>query len=134
MEDELLQITSVTLNGIDFPTFDPSTRTLNIAANQGGKFKVTFKSTPKTYTSVASLQNDKINVFPNPTSGLIHVKGLKNAGKISIVDLSGKVILEKQVPGNDMPSVDLTTLNPGIYFVVLHQNTGIKTIKKVVKQ
>jgi len=134
MEDNLLKITSVTLNGIDFPNFDASTRTLNIAANQGGKFKVTFESKAKTYTSVASLNQDQINVFPNPTKGLIKVDGLKDVCKISVVDLSGKILIEQQAQGNTSVAVDLTPLSTGIYFVVLQQNSGVKTIKKVVKQ
>jgi len=134
MEDELLQITAVTLNGSVFTNFDATTRTLNIAANQGGKFKVTFESTPKTYTSVASLQPDQINVFPNPTRGLIKVDGLKEVSKISVIDLTGKVLLEEQVQGNSSHNVDMSHLNTGIYFVVLQQNSGIRLIKKVIKQ
>lgn len=134
MEDNLLKIRSVTLDGLVFTNFNASTRTLNIAANEGGKFKVTFESTPKINTSIASLQHDQINVFPNPTHGLITVDRLKEVNKISVIDLTGKVLLEEQVWANSSHTIDLSHLNSGIYFVVLHQNSGIKIIKKVFKQ
>jgi len=134
MEDDLLKITSVTLDGIDFQNYDATTRTLNIAANQGGKFRVTFESTPKTNTSLTTFQRDQISVFPNPTSGLIHVKGLKTERKISVVDLAGKVLLEEQVDGNPSHDIDISHLGSGIYFIVLQQDSGLKITKKVIKQ
>ncbi|MBK8805700.1 MAG: Ig-like domain-containing protein [Bacteroidales bacterium] len=46
IENNRLVIESVTLNGLPFTRFNAQTRELEIAANQGGKFKVTFKHNP----------------------------------------------------------------------------------------
>jgi hypothetical protein len=57
-----------------------------------------------------------------------------NPDLITVVVLTRKVVLEEQVQGNSSNNVDLSHLNSGIYFVVLQQNYGLKSIKKVIKQ
>jgi len=133
MEDGLLRITAVTLDGVEFANFDALTRTLNIAAGEGGKFKVTFESVVNTNAVETSPQQDQISVFPNPTRGLIKVEGMSDVSKISVVDLTGKVLLEEKTQRNANHSIDLSNLSPGIYFFVLQKNSGLKIIKKVIK-
>ncbi len=133
MEDGLLRITAVTLDGVEFANFDALTRTLNIAAGEGGKFKVTFESVVNTNAVETSPQQDQISVFPNPTRGLIKVEGMSDVSKISVVDLTGKVLLEEKIQRNANHSFDLSNLSPGIYFFVLQKNSGLKIIKKVIK-
>lgn len=133
MEEGLLRIKSVTLDGTDFVNFDPLTRTLNIAANQGGKFKVTFESVSNTPLAVASIESDRINVFPNPTRGMITIDGMEESGRVLVVDLTGKVLLEEHNQGKAFMGVNLQHLNPGVYFVVLHPSSRAKVIKKVIK-
>ena len=73
-----------------------------------------------------------IQLYPNPTKGLIYVKG--NVGKetkVSVSDMTGKVVLTNPAYFNQM--IDLSNLPSGIYFVKIID--GKKAIvKKVVKQ
>lgn len=133
MEEGLLRIKSVTLDGNEFTTFNPSTRTLNIAANQGGKFKVTYESL-NSPEAVAKLDADKITVFPNPAKDLIQLDGMEAVSELTVIDLTGKILI--QLPVNDQSSmrVDLQNLKSGIYFVVLHKNSSVKVMKKIIKQ
>lgn len=133
MEAGRLRIKSVTLDGTDFNNFDSKTRTLNIAANQGGKFKVTFEAISNAPNALSVNQKNRINVFPNPTSGIINIDGIDDLKNISIVDLTGKVLLEKRVQGEKSLNIDLQHLNNGIYFVVLYQNSGLKMMNKIIK-
>ncbi len=134
MEEGLLRIKSVTLDGIEFTAFDPATRTLNIAANQGGKFKVTYESLTSASNAVAQLDADRITVFPNPSKDMIQIDGMEAVSDLAVVDLTGKSLIH--LPVNDQASmrVNLENLNTGIYFVVLHKNSGIKVMKKIIKQ
>lgn len=133
MEDGLLRIKSVTLDGANFTSFDASTRTLNIAANQGGKFKVTYESLIKNTTAVTKVEENLIKVFPNPTSDQIQIEGLVDINRIEVLDLAGKVLIETNTQNLQTIKIDLQRLRAGIYFVSLHQNTGAKLMKKIVK-
>lgn len=134
MEEGLLRIKSVTLDDFEFTTFDPVTRTLNIAANQGGKFKVTFESVLSTPASVAEFNNNTITIFPNPTSDYIQIDGMEAVNSLVLIDLAGNVLVQQAVNGQSFIHLNLKDLNSGIYFVVLHKNSGEKIFKKIIKQ
>ena len=70
----------------------------------------------------------------NPTKGLINIEGLDKATKLTVVDLTGKTLYEEQINGRTSLNIDIQQLNQGIYFVVINQNSGIRVIKKIVKQ
>jgi mannobiose 2-epimerase len=134
MEEGLLRIKSVTLDGNEFTTFDPATRTLNIAANQGGKFKVTFESLLSAPAAVASLENNKITIYPNPTTDYIQIDGMEAVNGLVVMDLAGKVLIQQTINGQSFIHISLKDLNAGIYFVVLHKNSGEKIMRKIIKQ
>jgi mannose/cellobiose epimerase-like protein (N-acyl-D-glucosamine 2-epimerase family) len=133
MEEGLLRIKSVTLDGVDFTTFNPVTRTLNIAANQGGKFKVTYESLVSP-TAVNSPETNYISVSPNPTKGSVKVAGIENINSISIVDFTGKILLERKIQNQSSLNLNIDQFNSGVYFVILHQNSGEMILKKIIKQ
>jgi len=133
MEDGLLRIKSVTLDGTDFTAFDPISRTLNIAENQGGKFKVTYESLV-TPTAVNSTESNRISAFPNPTKGNVMIVGIEDINKVSIVDLTGKVLTESKVQGQSSINLNIQQLNSGVYFVIMHKKSGENIMKKIIKQ
>ena len=64
----------------------------------------------------------EVNIFPNPTSGLITIDipeadGLKD---INIADLSGKIIYSAQLKGGN--TLDLSQLSNGVYLVKVLSN------------
>lgn len=135
MEDGVLKIKSVTLDGEDFTSFDRNTRTLNIAANQGGKFKVTFESYDRT-TSIMEKAADKLHIklYPNPTISDVTLEGLLNVSKISVVDITGKLLFEQQnTIDQTSANISLQGLSSGVYFIILHQTSGEKSTHKVIK-
>jgi len=134
MEEKVLRIKSVTLDGIEFTNFDPIARTLNIAANQGGKFKVTYEAVHSSETAVETVENTRVKMYPNPAIGIVNIEGLENATELTIVDLTGKVLIKEQITGRTTLNIDIQNLNPGIYFVIIHQNSELKVIRKIVKQ
>ena len=99
IEDNYLKIDAVELNGNAFDTYDKDTRTLNIAAGQGGIFKVTFRNYNNTvgvhapYASISD--NLDVRVYPNPvfSSGVIEytINNYTDVS-ISIFDIAGKMI------------------------------------------
>ena len=67
----------------------------------------------------------KISFSPNPTSGLIRIKGLSKASVYKVYNTIGDVVLE----GKTKAIIDISDLESGIYFISLN---GIK--KTVVKR
>ena len=81
-------------------------------------------------------KNSEWKIFPNPTKNKILISGKsKVKPKITIVDQLGKEVLAytKTNAGTISETIDLTSLNSGIYFIqIAAENTRIA--KKVVKQ
>lgn len=68
------------------------------------------------------------SIFPNPTSGWLHIKGIGEA-KYYLTDLSGQKILE---PSEGRNGLDLTTLENGIYLLIIQGEGGVLT-RKIIK-
>jgi hypothetical protein len=80
------------------------------------------------FTSVAdNSREDHIKVFPNPTSGEIHITG-ENVLKAEIRNAAGKRI---EIPG--LQTIDLSDQADGIYFLRIFTENGIST-KKIIKR
>ena len=72
--------------------------------------------------------------FPNPTSGIIYFSSPKNmAGKISVFDINGKLIVELPVNGQENQTLDISKLAPGIYIATC-QNVETTFSTKIIKQ
>lgn len=74
--------------------------------------------------------NLSINIFPNPTKNIIFVNGLKENTKISIYDLNGKLVFNKQITNKQ---IDISSFQNGIYAIKIETEKGIIT-RKFVKQ
>jgi hypothetical protein len=73
---------------------------------------------------------EKIEIFPNPASETINIKGLPGPSDIRIYNLQGQLLKSFQQVEN---KIDLSGLNPGIY--ILQLQLGNKTVeRKVVRQ
>lgn len=88
-------------------------RTVNVTS--------TLSTTDK---ELASLQ-----VFPNPTSDNLLIKGASGQmSKIELFGIEGKLLQSKS---KNLESLDMSNFPNGIYFVKLHVNSKVKTIKVV---
>ena len=72
--------------------------------------------------------NDNIVIYPNPTHGMVNVVYSKIIKKVEVIDVTGSIKL--QVSSN---TIDLSTLNAGIYFLKISTDKGID-VKKLVKK
>lgn len=80
-----------------------------------------------TASSVAEINNISLPVFPNPTSDGFYVNGLEDDSELNLFDMSGRLVLSKQVADGDF--IDISYLPRGIYLVKAGSMT-IKLIKK----
>ncbi len=71
------------------------------------------------YNGISTLSESSFSVYPNPTSEMLNVSfGSTFNGNVSVVDMSGKVVLHKKVKG-DYIDMNLHHLSAGTYIVVV---------------
>jgi len=82
-------------------------------------------------TGILSLtQNDlsQLKIYPNPTQSSITIDTILE-GQVTVLDTNGRVISEYK---NNIHTVDLSSLNSGIYFLRIQTNE-ITTTRKIIK-
>ena len=79
------------------------------------------------------LQNSKYSIYPNPSKGIIELKGVDSLVKqIKIYDNLGRLI--KLLNGGSISNIDLFELNDGIYYVYVETETGNWKKKLIIKK
>ena len=81
-----------------------------------------------------SVGNDKeLQVFPNPTSGNVTVSSNAfNIKTISIIDIFGRTVMEKQADCANNVQLDFGKESKGVYIIKTISNTGNMNIQKIV--
>jgi hypothetical protein len=80
-------------------------------------------------------QASDVKIYPNPSTGNLQLKFNSEikSGTISVIDISGKLILEKQFNHSSTLNVDLTSLSKGIYFLKINSVDGIQIHKIIIQ-
>ena len=86
-------------------------------------------------TGVPGNHSTKIQVFPNPTSGLLNIKlAVGSHAKISLSDQLGRLQLNREVYTHaEILSLDLSALIPGLYFLHITEDKKNFTTKVIVR-
>lgn len=90
-------------------------------------------------SDVANVQSANFDVYPNPSNGevLVSISNEANLKSIDlkVLDIQGKVILEKTLAGQSIiqETLDLTSLDKGIYFIQTITGQEINTKKVILK-
>ncbi|QQX76620.1 MULTISPECIES: T9SS type A sorting domain-containing protein [Aequorivita] len=87
------------------------------------------------FLSMNSFAFDDLNIYPNPTSETITVQSSQMVSEttISLYDIQGKVLLtEKIIPQNGMLTMNVSSLENGVYFVKI-SSEGNSVVKKLLK-
>lgn len=75
-------------------------------------------------------------VAPNPATDQVYVISStgRNISKAELYDLSGKQVFVKQLnPGQQVYSLDISTIQKGVYILKLYEDTGVTT-QRILKQ
>jgi len=78
-----------------------------------------------------NLENTTIQVYPNPFSNNLTLQTEKEEGIMSIVDMTGRVLLKQNIDGLNT-TMDTKTLKPGYYLVKVEQ-AGTTQTQKIIK-
>ena len=105
------------------------------AGNKLSPVSVKF-STGSEITSVHTPDAHKFRIYPNPTHGrMIISTDLDHPWKVRIFSVLGSLMVEKRNITGHSTEMKLSHLNPGMYFVVIENSTGVKlkTEKIIIK-
>jgi hypothetical protein len=80
----------------------------------------------ETYLSAAA---DEIVLYPNPTSGFIHIKHDEKITDIQIFDMVGKLAINQKCNGETETNIDLSNLPNGVYHVKAMGYNSVKVVK-----
>jgi hypothetical protein len=76
-----------------------------------------------------------VSVYPNPTNSNFSIEIPESfvGGEISIIDLTGKVVLKDRVTQSAIKRIDVSTLNDGIYLIRMNNGT-VQFTDRLVKK
>jgi len=95
---------------------------------------VTYDSVCNRYTThTLALNTAAVSIFPNPAFSELHITGLTEPNIYSICNTQGNVIQTGNLAAGDQ-SVFITSLPVGMYFMVLTDEKGFKTVQKIIKE
>ena len=83
---------------------------------------ITGKFTVGVITGSDVFNSDEIQLFPNPVTDELTLKCLINIQKIEILDLTGKVLLDLEIPRGTWIRIPVSNLSRGIYFLRVTSN------------
>ncbi len=73
--------------------------------------------------------SSEIVLYPNPTSGMIHIKHDEKLKNIQIFDMVGKLVVNQSCEGEPETNIDLSNLPNGVYHVKAAGYNSIKVVK-----
>lgn len=78
---------------------------------------------------VIETSENAIQVWPNPTKGLLHIEA-QDIDKLEIRNLLGQLVLEAR----KAEILSLEGFEKGVYFLIASNKNGVKTVTKVIKE
>jgi hypothetical protein len=86
--------------------------------------------------AVDEFENGSFVFYPNPASDFVTVSlkdSTNSISTISVYDVLGKMILQKTAHDSiTTDTVDLSSVNPGIYFIEVQTENNVKVVKKLL--
>ncbi len=81
-------------------------------------------------SGVGTVTEDRMSLYPNPSNGLFHIRGLNAAamGRVTVIDMQGRTVLNDDLS----PIIDLSAFPDGLYHIRL-QHDGAEQMFRAVK-
>ncbi|MDN3725190.1 T9SS type A sorting domain-containing protein [Aequorivita sp. SDUM287046] len=101
---------------------------LDVASASSGDNKLAWYKNDRLGISENEVNN--YLVFPNPTNGILHIKSKLPISQISVFNLLGQLIEEKQ----NIAQIDLSKVEAGVYLLKIEDENGNSQTHKIVKE
>jgi|GEM_PF-2879892 len=81
-------------------------------------------------SGIANNEKEKsLKIYPNPASHNVNVV-VEKSGLINILDITGRIVLQRESAGNETVNIDISELNPGLYLI----QTGEGAVTRFIKE
>ena len=131
-----------TSNVVTFtPNFSGNNNFTSFGEDINGELYVTnssviYKIVDTSTASATSFENSGFSLYPNPSKNSITISSSEAsfAKQIQIFDVSGKLLISKEVSQNKRNTIDTTSLSIGVYIVNVTTIDGNNYSSKLVKE
>jgi len=117
-----------------FFTSDANGKTTSLTSYDWNESNNTFTQaihiTFETANGLNEISENKMEIFPNPSSDNLNLEGISSDADISVFDISGKLMPFEKISQN---LINISQLKAGIYNIRIINNNQIIT-KKFIKQ
>lgn len=89
------------------------------------------------YSAISTVNFDhagRLQVYPNPVTSTLLVKGLSGKASVRVLNLNGQVVKVVQTNAGTVVTIDVSQLPVGMYLVETEDGAGNKETYKIVKQ
>ncbi len=76
--------------------------------------------------------SDAINLYPNPTTGLVTVSASENLSSVKVYNVTGELMLNLSNLNNKTITVDIQSFAKGLYFMKTETKDGRSITKKII--
>lgn len=83
------------------------------------------------YAGIPVFEGANLEVYPNPASSVLHINYAHDVKNVSITDMNGQLVLEDTM---NLSSIDVSSLQEGIYLVRVQSQSGQSSVKRIVIQ
>jgi len=82
-------------------------------------------------TGVNEINDNSVNIYPNPTDGIVHISPLSEATDIAVLDMTGQKVIEQNVNAGTNISLDFSGLSSGVYILRINGDASSLNLKIV---
>jgi len=68
------------------------------------------------------IASDKVLLYPNPATSVLTIEGVEEYHALSVYDQTGRMVIQRKI--NNLRTLDVSELQPGVYFVRFEGNDG----------
>jgi len=119
------------------PTMVKNNDTIRVKLGTGSQFDNTYSvnvtiggisdnftiTTLSTVNNIAKLTDQSLlSFYPNPTTGMVQIAGLQEAGNLEIYNVAGQLIKSEPIKEISSFRINLSQYQPGMYFVKYNTN------------
>ncbi|MFT6246633.1 MAG: hypothetical protein ACJAXI_003415 [Crocinitomicaceae bacterium] len=144
--------TTINTIGYDWKVFDFATFSYNtvdslsyfVQTEDGGIWKLIFTDFEGSangnihftkeqieYAGIPVYEGANLEVYPNPANSILYINYAHDVKSVTITDMNGQLVLEKTV---NISSIDVSTLEEGIYLLRVQSQSGQSSVKRIVIQ
>ena len=80
--------------------------------------------------SIADIVGDEYKIYPNPSSGIVHIKGTTQIERVELFDVQGRQVMSENMESNRL---DIAHYPTGFYFIKIFSKDGNVWQNKLLK-